>query len=49
VMDSLKTDNAQGVTDKINTMTEALAGVLARTGCKDIKSIDSRIIIKGDL
>ncbi len=46
IMDFLKKDNAQGVTDKINTMTEELAGILARTGCKNIESIDPNIIWK---
>jgi hypothetical protein len=46
VMDFLKKDKAQGVTDKINSMTEELAGVLARTGSKDIKSIDPNVIIQ---
>lgn len=44
VMDQLRTGGAQGVTDKINGMTEELAGTMARTCSKDITSIDSDII-----
>lgn len=44
LMDYLKKDNAQGVTNKINEMTLELRGTMARTGCKDIEHIDPGII-----
>lgn len=44
LMDHLKTDHAQGVTNKINTMTEELAGIMAKTNSKDIRHIDPTII-----
>jgi len=44
LMDHLKKDDVQGVTDKINSMTEELAGIMAKTSSQDISSIDSDII-----
>ena len=44
VMDELRTDGDKGVTNKINSMTEELAGTMARTCSKDILSIDPDII-----
>lgn len=44
LMDHVKADQAQGVTNKLKSMTEELAGVMARTCSKDIKSIDPGVI-----
>ena len=44
LIDFLKTGKAQGVSNKINEMTEELAGILARTGSKDIMNIDPDIV-----
>jgi len=44
LMDFLKAEGAQGVTNKINQMTEELAGVMARTGCANIVDIEADIL-----
>ncbi len=44
LMDSVKENKAEGVTSKINSITEELAGVMAMTCSKDISHIDSDII-----
>ncbi len=46
LIEHLIKNNSQGVTNKINSMTEELAGILAGTGCKDIINIDNNIIRK---
>jgi isopentenyl diphosphate isomerase/L-lactate dehydrogenase-like FMN-dependent dehydrogenase len=48
LMDPLRVEGADGVQNKIAAMTEELAAVMARTGSKDIKSIDPSVIWKRD-
>jgi 4-hydroxymandelate oxidase len=44
IMEPLKTDGAEGVKKQILKMTEELAGVMAKTCSKDLKSIDPSVI-----
>ncbi len=44
IMDPLKKNGSEGVKDQIIKMTEELAGVMARTCSRDIKSIDPTVI-----
>ncbi|PKO16953.1 MAG: alpha-hydroxy-acid oxidizing enzyme [Chloroflexi bacterium HGW-Chloroflexi-10] len=44
IMEPLKTNGAEGVTNLIKKMTEELAGVMARTCSPDIRHIDSSVI-----
>jgi 4-hydroxymandelate oxidase len=46
LMNPLRDDGADGVQKRIEDMTEELAGVMARTCCKDIPDIDSSVIWK---
>jgi 4-hydroxymandelate oxidase len=44
IMEPLKKDGAEGVKNQILKMTEELAGVMAKTCSKDLKSIDPSVI-----
>jgi len=44
IMEPLKKNGSEGVRDKIAKMTEELAGVMAKTCSRDIKSIDPAVI-----
>jgi isopentenyl diphosphate isomerase/L-lactate dehydrogenase-like FMN-dependent dehydrogenase len=45
LMDPLKDNGAEGVSKKIEDMTEELAGAMARTCSPDITGIDPSVIL----
>lgn len=46
LMDPLKEKGAAGVTEKVNSVTEELRSIMARTGYHNVKSIDDKCIIQ---
>lgn len=45
IMKPLKEGGAEAVRDQINRMTEELKGVMAKTGCTDLRHMDASVII----
>lgn len=46
LMGSLQVNGAEGVQEKIASLTEELAGIMARTGASDLSQIDPSVIWK---
>ncbi len=47
MMGPLKENGADGVRDKVNEITSQLAGTMARTASKDLRSIEASLIWNG--